>query len=80
MKASKQKLTMDEILAEVSSVKSCVDHSFSDEEIVKCRVNFINLAGTFTRNQEKMIKAKQKANKPKIYTGPDAVDMTPYLK
>ena len=80
MKASKQKLTMNEILAEVSSVKSCVDHSFSDEEIVKCRVDFVNLAGTLTRNQEKKIKAKQKANKPKIYTGPDAVDMTPYLK
>jgi len=80
IKASEKKLTMDAISKEVSSVKSCVDHSFSDEEIVKCRVDFLNLAGALTRNQEKMIKAKQKANKPKIYTGPDSVDMTPYLK
>ncbi len=80
MKASEQKLTMNDILEKVSSVKSCVDHSFSDEEIVKCRVDFVNLAGTITRNEEKMIKAKQKANKPPIYTGTDAVDMTPYLK
>lgn len=80
MKASGKKLNMNDILKEVSSVKSCVDHSFSDEEIVKCRVDFVNLAGTLTRNEEKKIKAKQKANKPKIYTGPDSVDMTPYLK
>ena len=80
MKASEQKLTMGDILEKVSSVKSCVDHSFSDEEIVKCRVDFVNLAGSITRNEEKKIKAKQKANKPKIYTGTDAVDMTPYLK
>jgi len=80
MKPSDKKLDMKAILEEVSSVKSCVDHSFADTEIVKCRVDFLNLAGSLTRNEEKKIKAKQKANKPKIYTGPDSVDMTPYLK
>jgi len=80
MKPSATKLDMPAILKEVSSVKSCMDHSFADTEIVKCRVAFLNLAGSLTRNQEKKIKAKQKANKPPIYTGPDSVDMTPYLK
>lgn len=80
MKSSKNKLDKKEILKTVMSVKSCVDHSFSDKEIVKCRVEFLNLAGSITRDEEKKIKAKQKANKPPIYTGVDSVDMTKYLK
>jgi len=80
MKPSENKLDKKEILKTVMSVKSCVDHSFSDEEIVKCRVEFLNLAGSITRDEEKKIKAKQKANKPPIYTGVDSIDMTKYLK
>ncbi|MCK5293160.1 MAG: hypothetical protein KAJ49_00805 [Arcobacteraceae bacterium] len=80
IKASKQKLTMANILKSVKSVKTCIDHSFSENEIVKCRTEFLNLAGTITRNEERKIKKKQKANKPPIYTGADSVDMTKYLK
>ncbi len=80
MKPSSKKLNMNGILEEIKNVKSCVDHSFASTEIVKCREDFLNLAGSLTRNQEKKIKAKQKANKPPIYTGPNAVDITPYLK
>ena len=78
MKANKTKMDMDDIFKKVSSVKTCVDHSFSEEEIVKCRVDFLNLAGSLTRDEERRIKAKTK--KPPIYTGADAVDMTKYLK
>jgi len=80
MKPNKIKLTKKDILKKVSSVKSCVDHSFSDEEIVKCRVEFLNLAGSLTRDQEKKIKAKQKKSKPPLYTGEYSVDMSKYLK
>ncbi len=68
-KASTKQLTKKDILKTVSSVKSCVDHSFSQEEIVKCRVEFLNLAGAMTKNKEKKIKAKQKAKKQPIYIG-----------
>ena len=80
MQANTTKLTMKDILNNVTRVKKCVDHSFSEEEIVKCRIEFINLAGSITRDEEKKIKAKSKAKKPPIYTGVDAVDMSKYLK
>ena len=84
MQANTTKLTMKDILNNVTRVKKCVDHSFSEEEIVKCRIGFINLAGSITRDEEKKIKAKSKAKskakKPPIYTGVDAVDMSKYLK
>ena len=79
-KPSKEKLDLKKIFKIVSNVKSCVDHSFSKEDIVKCRVEFVNLATTITKNEEKGMKMKQKANKLPIYTGTDAVDLTPYLK
>ncbi len=80
MKANKTKLSKSDILEKVSGVKRCVDHSFSEDEIVKCRVEFVNLAGSLTRDQEQRIKAKQKAKKPPLYTGEGSVDMTKYLK
>ncbi len=80
MKANETKLTKSAILEKVSQVKRCVDHSFAEEEIVKCRVDFLALAGSMTRDQEQKIKAKSKAKKPPIYTGEGAVDMTKYLK
>ncbi len=80
MKPSSKKLTMKSISQRVNKVKTCVDHSFSDEEIVKCRVAFVNLAGELTRNQERKIKKKQKAKKPPIYTGEGAVNMDKYLR
>lgn len=80
IKHNKIKLKMKDILEKVSKVKTCVDHSFSDKEIVKCRVEFLNLAGSLTRDQEKKIKNKQRKSKPPIYTGPYSVDLSKYLK
>lgn len=80
MKPSTGKLNKKTILNRVTEVKSCVDHSFSAKEIVKCRVEFLNLAGELTRNEERKIKQKQKANKPLIYRGEGAVNMDKYLK
>lgn len=77
---SKSKLTMKNILTTVINVKSCVDHSFAEEDIVKCRVEFLNLAGLITQNEAKMTRAKQKANKLPLYTGEGAVDISEYLK
>ncbi len=80
IKPSSKKLNMKTILKRVTAVKTCVDHSFSDEEIVKCRVAFVNLAGELTRNQERKIKKKQKTNKPPIYRGEHSVNIDKYLK
>lgn len=81
-KASKanMKLNKKSISKIVWSVKSCVDHSFSAEEIVKCRTEFLNLALTLTRNKEMKINKMQSAKKPPLYKGFDSVDMTPYIK
>ncbi len=78
MKANNPTLNMKEVFSKVSDIKTCVDHSFTDEEIVKCRVDFVNLAGSLTRDEEKKIKAKSK--KPPLYTGEGAVDISKYLK
>ncbi len=78
--AHKTKMDVASILKEVVAVKKCVDHSFTDEEIVKCRVDFVNLAASLTRDEEKKIKAKQKKAKPPLYTGEGAVDISKYLK
>jgi len=75
-----KKLTMKDVLDTVSSVKTCVDHSFTDEDMVKCRVEFVNLAGTLTKNEEKKIKVKSAKAKAPIYTGVGAVNLDKYLK
>ena len=74
-----KKLSKKNILKTVSKVKKCVDHSFSEEEIVKCRVDFFNLAGNLVKNEEKKMKAKSKAGKKPLYTGEMSVDMSKYL-
>ena len=66
-----KKLTKKDILQTVTKAKKCVDHSFSDDEMVKCRVMFLNLAGTITQNEAVMMKKKMK--KAPIYTGYGAV-------
>ncbi len=75
-----KELSKKDMLESVSKVKKCVDHSFSEEEIVKCRVEFLTLAGNLVKNEEKKIKAKSKAAKKPIFTGEMAVDMSQYLK
>ena len=72
-----QKLTKKDILTRVTKIKKCIDHSFSENEIVKCRIDFINLAGTLVKNKEKKMKSKMK--KAPIYKGKNAVDISAYL-
>ena len=72
-----KKLTLQDILDIVTNVKKCVDHSFSEDEIVKCRVEFLDLAGTITKNEEKKMKSKMK--KAPIYTGAGSVDISKYI-
>jgi len=74
-----KKIDMKYILKTVASSKKCVDNSFSEKDIVKCRTEFLNLAGSITRNEEKKIKANQAKNKLPLYTGEGAVDMSKYL-
>ena len=76
----KKNLNMDNILKNVKDVKTCVDHSFSENEIVKCRIEFLYLAGSLAQNKAKKIRAKQKKNKLPIYTGEGAVNIDKYLK
>ncbi len=71
---------MKDVLATVTSAKTCVDHSFTNEDMVKCRVEFVNLAGTLTKNEEKKMKAKSAKAKAPIYTGAGAVNLDKYLK
>jgi hypothetical protein len=75
-----KKLTIKDILTRVTEVKKCVDHSFSDEEMVKCEIEFFNLAGNLVKNQEKKIKAKSLKNKAPLFTGKGAVDISKYLE
>ncbi len=79
-KPTKSKLTINNIYQTISKIKTCVDHSFSNEEIVKCRVDFLNLAGAITQNEAKKIRAKQKKNKLPLYKGEGAVEISEYLK
>jgi len=75
-----KKLTKKDILSKVTKIKKCVDHSFSENDMVKCRIEFFNLAGILVKNQEKKIKIKSKKARAPIYTGAGAVDIHSYLK
>jgi cytochrome c-type protein NapB len=78
IKANKSASDMSNILKQVTDIKVCIDHSFNEDEIVKCRVDFINLAGSLTYNEAKKMKAKMK--KIPVYTGEGAVNIEKYLK
>ncbi|MEA3315138.1 MAG: hypothetical protein U9Q30_04720 [Campylobacterota bacterium] len=73
------KLNKKYIFKTVSDIKRCVDHSFTEDEIVKCRVQFLNLAGSLVQNEAKMMKKKQSKLKAPIYIGEGAVDISKYL-
>lgn len=77
-KANETALNMKDILTKVTDVKVCVDHSFSEAEIIKCKTDFINLAGSLTYDEAEKMKAK--AKKAPIYTGEGAVNIEKYLK
>jgi len=74
-----KKITLKDILQSVTEVKRCVDHSFSPEEMVKCEVPFMTLAGNLVQNEAQKMKAKSLKNKAPIYQGAGAVDLSPYL-
>jgi len=75
-----KKMSKEDILAQVTEVKKCIDHTFTDEAMAKCEVTFMNLAGHLVKNEEKMMKAKSLKNKAPLFTGEGAVDLTPYLE
>ena len=77
-KANEVALNMGDISTKVSDIKVCVDHSFSEDEIVKCRTDFMSLAGSLAYDEAKKMKAK--AKKAPIYTGEGAVNIEKYLK
>jgi len=59
-----KKLELAEILKRVTSAKSCTDHSFSDEALLKCQTDFVTLARELSlsdaNNLKKKIKPKEK--------------------
>jgi hypothetical protein len=65
-----KKLTKKDILDRVTKDKYCTDHSFSEEELLKCRTDFVTLAGEISKNQAKelakKIKPKNKENRGPI--------------
>jgi len=75
-----KKLTKKDILKTVTHVKKCIDHSFSVEDMVKCEVEFFNLAGNLVKNQEKKMKEKSLKNKAPLFTDEGAVDISEYLE
>jgi cytochrome c553 len=75
-----KKMTMKDIMSTVTNAKTCVDHSFTYEEIEKCTQEFVNLAGTLVKNEENKMKAKSKKAKAPVYTGAGAVNLDKYLK
>lgn len=50
----------DKVLESVAKVKSCVDHSFTDEALTKCQVDFINLSSSIALTQAEKLKLKIK--------------------
>ncbi len=62
--AQPKQLSTDEILSVVSDAKSCTDHSFTDEALLKCQTTFVDLAASLSlddaRKLQKKIKPKEK--------------------
>jgi len=75
-----KKLTKKDILKTVIEVKKCVDHTFSAEAMVKCEVEFMELAGHLVKSEGEKMKAKGIKNKAPLFTGEGAVDMSKYLE
>jgi len=78
IKENDKALGLDDVFKQVTPIKVCVDHAFTDDEIVKCRIDFIKLAGSLTQDEARKKKAKSK--KAPIYTGDGAVNIEKYLK
>jgi len=63
--AKAQKMELKKILAIVSEAKSCTDHSFTEEALLKCRSSFINLASSLSLQDAKMLQKKIKPKEKK---------------
>ena len=75
-----EKLTKGDIFKTITEVKKCIDHTFSPEAMVKCEVEFMNLAGHLVKNEGERMKAKGIKNKAPLFTGKGAIDMSKYLE
>jgi len=62
-KANEKPLNLEDMYKKVSEVKTCTDHSFSEEALFKCRLKFENLAGSLVLDEVKAQKEKKKAKK-----------------
>jgi hypothetical protein len=58
--AKAEKLSIEKILFTVTEAKSCTDHSFTDEALLKCRTSFVNLAHTLSLDDAEKLKLKIK--------------------
>ncbi len=63
---TKKQMKSSDILEVVTKAKSCTDHSFSEDALLKCRVSFLNLATTISLNDAAKL---QKKIKPKAKHG-----------
>jgi len=58
-------LSIEKILAIVTEAKSCTDHSFTEEALLKCRTTFIDLAATLSLDDAEKLKLKIKPKEKK---------------
>lgn len=55
-----KKIAMSDILSRVAKEKTCTDHSFTEEALLKCRTDFVTLATELSLQDAKMLQAKIK--------------------
>jgi|GEM_PF-2496692 len=60
-----ENLSIEKILSSVTGAKSCTDHSFTDEALLKCHTSFINLAATLSLDDAEKLKIKIKPKEKK---------------
>ncbi len=59
------KMKLNDVFNRVSSAKVCTDHSFSEEELIKCQSDFVTLAKEISLNSAKNLKQKIKPKEKK---------------
>ncbi len=55
-----KKISLQDILSRVAKDKTCTDHSFTEEALLKCRADFVTLATELSLQDAKMLQAKIK--------------------
>jgi len=63
--AKAESLSIEKILSTVTEAKSCTDHSFTEEALLKCRSSFVNLAATLSLDDAEKLKLKIKPKEKK---------------